>query len=56
MSNHTPRGKFLPVARRTADGAAGMAPNEGSLYYKTENPKAFGKAMNKYLDKPIERS
>ncbi len=30
--------------------------SKGNLYYKTDNPKAFGKAMNKYLDKPIEGS
>ena len=30
--------------------------SRGNLYYKTSNPKSFGKAMNKYLDKPIEGS
>ncbi len=34
--------------------AGHMDLSKGNLYYKTDNPKAFGKAMNKYLDKPIE--
>lgn len=36
--------------------ASHMDLSKGNLYYKTNNPKAFGKAMNKYLDKPIEGS